>query len=140
VARRGHRRVSVVRQPTSDERRQMKSPGRIHNEVTTTRILKAGFQAVAEYDQFGALVGYQGTLSKPNSWARVQRIALSRGGVEAEATATALILSDMFVPARELGRGGCQGPRRIALVAPFENWPSCGGCSGRRAVGEAERV
>src|ERR1700723_1824656 len=34
----------------------------------------------------------------------------------------------------------CQGRLRIAPVARVENCPSCGGCSWRRAVGEAERV
>jgi hypothetical protein len=84
----------------------MKRPGKIHHEATTDRILKAGFRAVAEYDQSGDLVGYRGTLGRPDSWSRVQQIAISRGGMEVEEKATALILSDMFMAALDLDGGG----------------------------------
>lgn len=84
----------------------MTRSGKIHNEATTTRILNAGFRAVAEYDRFGDLVGYRGTLSRSDSWSRAQQIAMSRGGIEAEQKATALILSDMFVAALDLDGGG----------------------------------
>jgi hypothetical protein len=84
----------------------MKSAGKIHKEATTTRILKAGFQAVAEYDQFGRLVGSRGTLSSHYAWSRVAQIALSRGGIAVEEKATAIILGDMFMAALDLEGGG----------------------------------
>lgn len=84
----------------------MKQPGQICKAATTARIIDAGFRAVAEYDQFGALVGYEGTLRRHDSWSRVQQIAFSRGGIALEQKATAVLLSDMFIAALDLEGGG----------------------------------
>ena len=85
----------------------MKAAGIINKEAATDRILKAGFQAVAEYDEFGNLVDWRGgSLSRQDMWPRVGQIAFSRGGAAAEEKATAMILGDMIVVALNLEGGG----------------------------------
>ncbi len=84
----------------------MKPAGLINQSATTNRILKAGFHAVAEYDQTGCLVGAQGGLSSQYAWQRVAQIAFSRAGVAAEEKATAIVLGDLFMAALDLEGGG----------------------------------
>jgi hypothetical protein len=84
----------------------MKAAGIIEKEAATKRILNAGFRAVAEYDQFGQLVGARGNLSSNYAWTRVTQIAQSRAGIETEEKATAILLGDMFVAALDLEGGG----------------------------------
>ncbi|HEY4915285.1 MAG TPA: hypothetical protein VIH92_00085 [Solirubrobacteraceae bacterium] len=84
----------------------MKPPGQIGKAATTARIIKAGFRAAAEYDEFGSLVGYEGNLERHDSWSRVEQIAFSRAGMEVEEKATAVILGDMFIAALDLQGGG----------------------------------
>ena len=57
----------------------MKSPGKIQSDATTTRILSAGFQAVAEYDEFGRCIDARGEANR-NTWIRAAEIASSRSG------------------------------------------------------------
>lgn len=84
----------------------MKLPGQIGKAATTARIIKAGFRAVAEYDELGTLVGSEGTLERRDSWGQAQQIAFSRAGIEAEQKATAVILGDMFIATLDLQGGG----------------------------------
>jgi hypothetical protein len=84
----------------------MKPAGQIAKSPTIARIIRAGFRAVAEYDEFGSLVGYEGTLGRRDSWSRAQHIAFSRGGIALEQKATAVILGDMFIAALDLEGGG----------------------------------
>ncbi len=84
----------------------MKAAGIINKEATTDRILKAGFDAVAEYDEFGDPVGSRGGLSSQYAWASVAPVAFSRRGMEAEEKATAIILGDMLMAVLDLEGGG----------------------------------
>jgi hypothetical protein len=84
----------------------MKPAGQIGKDATRARIIGAGFRAVAEYDEFGNLVGSEGTLARQDSWDRVHNIAFSRAGIALEEKATAVILSDMFIAALDLDSGG----------------------------------
>ena len=84
----------------------MKHAGLINKSATTSRILKAGFHAVAEYDQNGCLIDTQGTLSSRHAWELVAQIAFSRAGMEAEEKATAIVLGDLFMAVLDLEGGG----------------------------------
>jgi hypothetical protein len=84
----------------------MKQAGLINKNATTDRIIKAGFDAVAEYDQHGRLVGAQGGLSSQYAWERVAQMAFSRAGIETEEKATAIVLGDLFMAALDLDGGG----------------------------------
>lgn len=84
----------------------MKPARLIDKSATTDRILKAGFHAVAEYDQYGRLVGAQGELSSQYAWERVAQIAFSRAGIAVEEKATAIVLGDLFMAALDLEGGG----------------------------------
>jgi hypothetical protein len=84
----------------------MKPAGLIHKTGTTSRVLDAGFHAVAEYDAFGNLTGAQGELSSQYAWSRVAQIAFSRAGDIAAQKATQIILANMFIAALDLQGGG----------------------------------
>lgn len=93
----------------------MKPAGLINKNATTNRIMKAGFDAVAEYDQHGRLVGAQGGLSSQYAWECVAQIAFSRAGIEAEQKATAIVLGDLFMAVLDLEGGG-------TLLAIVQRW------------------
>lgn len=83
----------------------MKSPGKIQDLAATARVLRAGFQAFAEYDHLGRLVDARGQATRA-TWIRAAEIARSRSGQEAEQKATAMLLGDIFVAGLDLQGGG----------------------------------
>ena len=83
----------------------MKAPSVLQQQAATYRILKT-FHAVAEYDEFGRLLGSQGTLTTQSAWSTVAAVAASRAGVEAEKSATAIVLADMILATVDLQGGG----------------------------------
>jgi hypothetical protein len=84
----------------------MKHAGLINKSATTNRILKAGFDAVAEYDRDGCLIDARGALSAQYAWELVAQIAFSRAGMEAEEKATTIVLGGLFMAVLDLEGGG----------------------------------
>lgn len=84
----------------------MASPGIASDRVAVNRILRSGFDAVAEYDAGGNLVACAGELSSAFTWARVGSLALSGQRQESAEKATGIVLGDLFVAGLGLGGGG----------------------------------
>jgi len=77
-----------------------------NNSGVVNRVLGVGFDAIAEYDALGALVGSAGQLSSDYAWARIAALALSGHGQEAAEHALAIELGDLFVAALGVEGGG----------------------------------
>ncbi len=84
----------------------MASPGIARDGVAVGRILRSGFDAVAEYDAGGSLVAWAGELSSDFTWARVGGLAFSGQGQGVAEKATAMVLGDLVVAALGLEGGG----------------------------------
>jgi hypothetical protein len=84
----------------------MTSSGISTDRVAVSRILNAGFDALAEYDAFGRLVGSAGGLSSGFAWARVGWLASSAQRPTPTEKATPIPLQGIFVALLGLEGGG----------------------------------
>jgi hypothetical protein len=76
------------------------------DKVAVNRILKAGFNAVVEYDSNGRIVASAGELSSRFAWARVAQFAFAGQDPAAAEKATSILLNDVFIAALGLQGGG----------------------------------
>jgi hypothetical protein len=76
------------------------------DQVAVNRILRAGFNALVEYDSLGQVVGSAGGLSSGFAWARVAQFAFSGQNPDVAEKATAILLGDMLIAALAVQGGG----------------------------------
>ena len=76
------------------------------DQAVSRRILNAGFDAIAEYDQSAVLVGTAGALSSGLMWGRVATLAISGQQYAAADTAASIALDDLFAAVLGVEGGG----------------------------------
>jgi hypothetical protein len=84
----------------------MTAPNISNDNVAAERIMRAGFNALVEYDSNGGIVGSAGELSSHFAWARVAQFAFAGQNPAAAESATSIMLNDMFIAALGIQGGG----------------------------------